>query len=346
MKRITKAILLEILPLFIIGNFFFVFLLLLEQLVQLAELILTHGIPFLLVIRTVVYYLPSFLTVSIPISSLLAVLLAFSRFSTDSEIVAMQACGASGYSFIKPVLAFGIAAALAGVYLSTVLLPKGSALAVDNLNKMLENLSINNINEKEMYTGISGIIFYANKKIDSSNFEEIIMIDNNEKAIVSAQKGSIHPNSNRSLIIQFDNGRFTMTDKNQTYTNLTFGKLSVNFPVNLKIEQFPTNERLMSLGKLRGNFAAAPIYKFEFWKRFSMPFSAIIMGLLGLSFGILSRRLDKSVGLLFSCGVALIFNLLFIACENFVGKYNPIVLAWAPVIIFSLILYPFLRKVV
>ncbi|MDR0453947.1 MAG: LptF/LptG family permease [Deferribacteraceae bacterium] len=344
MKKITKAILLEILPLFIMGNFFFVFLLLLDQIVKLAELIFVHSIPLILTVQTVIYYLPSFLVITIPVSALLSVLLAFSRFSADSELVAMQACGASGFFFIKPVLLFGIASMLFGIYLSAVLLPKGSALAVENLNRMIENLSINNVREKEMYTDINGIIFYANKKIDNTNFEEIIMIDNNEKAIVSAQKGSIRPNANRSLIIQFNNGRFTMKDKNQTYTNLTFGKLSVNFPINLKIEQFPMNERLMNLDDLRKNFNTAPIYKYEFWKRFSVPFSAIIMGLLGLSFGVFLRRSDKAIGIVLSCGVALAFNVLFIVGETFVGKYNPTLLAWMPVIIFSLFLSPALYK--
>ncbi len=344
MKKVTKAILLEILPLFVMGNFFFVFLLLMEQMVQLAELLFVHSIPFVLIAKTVMYYLPSFLVITIPISTLLAVLLAFSRFSADSELVAMQACGASGFSFIKPVLIFGIAAALMGVYLSTVLLPKGSTLAVDNLNNMLENLSINDIREKEMYTDITGIIFYANKKIDSANFEEIIMIDSNEKAIISAKKGTIRPSLNRSLIMLFDNGRFTMTDKNQTYTSMAFGKLSVNFPVNLKIEQLPMNERLMSLADLRKNFPTAPIYKFEYWKRFSMPVAAVILGLLGLSLGVFLQRSGRSMGLVLSCAVALTFNVLFIVGENFVGKYNPAFLAWMPVIVFSLILIPALRK--
>ena len=345
MKRTTRAIILEILPLFLMGNFFFVFILILEQMVQLTDFLIVRSIPFIMIAQTIVHYIPSFLVITIPISVLLAAFLAFSRFSADSEIVAMQACGASGFSFLKPVLAFGIAAALAGIYFSTVLLPKGSMLALDNLNKMLENLSVNDIREKEMYTDINGIIFYANKKISSADFEEVIMIDNNQKAIISSKNGAIYPSANRSLLMQFDDGRVTMTDKNQTYTNLTFGKLTVNLPVNLSIKQFPINERLMSLADLRKNFSSAPIYRYEYWKRFSMPVSAIIMSLLGFSVGISLQRSGRSLGIVISCAIALTFNVLFIVGENFVGKYSSVVLAWMPVIVFSAILMPVLRRV-
>lgn len=335
----------EIVPLFIMANFFFVVLLLLEQVVELAELIFVRSIPFTMVFETILFYLPSFLIITIPISTLLAVLLAFSRFSADSELVAMHASGAGNTSLIAPVLVFGVIVALVGVYVSTVLLPKGSSLAVGNLNEMLENLSMNDIREKEMYTDIDGVIFYANRKLDNANFEEILLIDTKSNAIISAGKGTIIPNSNRSIIMRFENGRFTKTDSTgASYSNLSFDSMMMNFPLNISVNLLPMNETLMELDELMERFDESNKYIYEYAKRFSMPSASIILALIGLSLGRFLHRSARSIGIIISLIIVFALNGLFIITGNMVNSYNPVLLAWFPVIFIFIIMLPMLYR--
>ncbi|MDR2869846.1 MAG: LptF/LptG family permease [Deferribacteraceae bacterium] len=335
--KITKMVLWEVIPLFITANFFFMTLLLLQQIVELAELIFVRSMPMFLVLETIIFYMPSFLVLTIPISALLAIVLAFNRFSSDSELIAMHACGASNFTLIVPVVIFGLATALIGIYMNVSLLPKGSSLAVDNLNRMLENLSINDIRAKEMYTDIDGMIFYANQKIDEANFEEILIVDTEQNAIISAQKGTIIPNASRSMMMQFEGGKLTQVDRSDQYSSISFGKMSLNYPLNLEVASMPRNEKLMGLAELEQHFSESGIYKFEYNKRFSMPLCALIMSLLGLTMGRATQRSGKSLGIALAALAIVGENVLFIVGEALSAKYDPLLLAWLPAALFTVI---------
>lgn len=346
MKKITRAIIYEIIPLFLMSNFFFVFVLLIEQMVQLADLVFVKSVPFFMVAQTVVFYLPSFLVMTIPVSALLSVLLAFSRFSSDSEYIVMQACGASRFTFIKPVAIFGLLSAVLSVYLAVDLVPKGGVLANNNINRIMENISINDIKEKEMYSNLGDFIFYADKKVDNSNFGNIIVIDTANNAIVSARRGALASGSGMSIIMNFSDGQFLMTEQQDRYTTLGFDNMSLHLGLDMAVESLTAGTRTMSTDELRSKFEESPVYKFEYIKRYSMGASTVVMALLGLSLGVFLHRGGKSVGIVISCGIALVFNVLFILGESFAtsGKYNPVVLAWLPVIIFAVISVPMLKR--
>ena len=64
---------------------------------------LQRRVPLWVVGRLVVTLLPFSLALTIPMSVLLALLVAFGRLSADREFVALQACGVSLYRLFRPV---------------------------------------------------------------------------------------------------------------------------------------------------------------------------------------------------------------------------------------------------
>jgi lipopolysaccharide export system permease protein len=225
-------------------------------------------------------------------------------------------------------------------------MPKGTMMAINNLNKVLENLSVNDIRAKEMYSGIDGMVFYANEKLDNANFNEILVVDTKQKAIISAKKGTIIPNAGKSLIMDFYGGKFTMTDYKDNYTTLLFDKLLINLPLNIDINVLPMSEQFMKMNDLKSRFSETPIYKYEYIKRFSMPLSAVIMALFGASLGMFNPRFGRSFSVVFACLVVLGINAMFIIGESFITKYDPILLGLLPLMVFSIILIPVLRKTI
>ena len=71
----------------------FTFLLLIDRIYHLTDLVITKGVPFHLVLQLLVFMLPSFLALTLPMALLVAVLLAGGRLAGDLEIVACQAAG-------------------------------------------------------------------------------------------------------------------------------------------------------------------------------------------------------------------------------------------------------------
>ena len=98
---------------FCVGIFVFTFLLLIDKIFDLTDLIINKGVPIPLVLLLLAYILPAFLVLTIPIGFLLAILVAFGRLSADMEVVAFKASGVSPLRLLRPVLIFAVGATLA-----------------------------------------------------------------------------------------------------------------------------------------------------------------------------------------------------------------------------------------
>ena len=91
-----------------------------------AQGILAKGIPVGSVLLLMLYSLPSFITLSAPFATLTAALMAYGRFSSDNEILAMKSAGFRRFSIFRPVLVLGIVISLISFGVNDILLPAGT----------------------------------------------------------------------------------------------------------------------------------------------------------------------------------------------------------------------------
>ena len=84
------------------------FVLMTREMTRVTELLVMHGVSALVVLKLVVYILPSFMILTLPIATLIASTCAFSRFASDHELVAMQASGIGFGRLLIPVGIFSI----------------------------------------------------------------------------------------------------------------------------------------------------------------------------------------------------------------------------------------------
>src|SRR5262249_60826531 len=112
---------------FFLGLFVFTFLLLLDKIFDLTDLIINKGVPVHLVLLLLAYILPAFLVLTLPIGVLLAILVAFGRLSADMEIVALKASGVSPLRLLRPVLVFATASALVTAWLMMEAVPRSNS---------------------------------------------------------------------------------------------------------------------------------------------------------------------------------------------------------------------------
>lgn len=82
--------------------------LLIGNILKFAELVLTKGVSPLDLLRLILYLIPYLLVFTIPMASLLALVLAFGRLSTDYELIAVRASGVSPAKFVAPLLVTGL----------------------------------------------------------------------------------------------------------------------------------------------------------------------------------------------------------------------------------------------
>lgn len=124
MKLLDRHIIREIAPTFFATVILFAgFILIAGGPLLRAVSYLSDGIPFWLVIQVVGLYLPPMLVLAFPMGMLIAVILAFTRLSSDSEAVAMFSSGVSFYRMLLPTAIFGLVVAGFGLVINNSVVP-------------------------------------------------------------------------------------------------------------------------------------------------------------------------------------------------------------------------------
>src|SRR5689334_8208726 len=123
MRIIRNYILREcILPFFLsLGVLTCVFLLV--NLIQLAHLVINKGVQLSTIGKIFLLYVPVLLGYTLPIACLVSVILAFSRLSSDNEILAIRANGIHIKKLLSPLFIVGIIFSLIILILNNKVIP-------------------------------------------------------------------------------------------------------------------------------------------------------------------------------------------------------------------------------
>src|SRR5258708_6532908 len=104
MRILSKYVLKELIFPFCTAMTLISFLLVMSKALTLVDLVLKHGVSILTVGRLILYILPPTFAITIPMSLLVAVLVALGRMAADMELVAIKAGGLSLTKLFVPLL--------------------------------------------------------------------------------------------------------------------------------------------------------------------------------------------------------------------------------------------------
>ena len=99
-RTINRYILREILIPFFMILFILTFVLLMGRILQLMDLMINKGIDAIDIAKLILYLMPFFLTLTIPMSLLISILIALGRLSRDNEIIVFKSSGLSLYQLM------------------------------------------------------------------------------------------------------------------------------------------------------------------------------------------------------------------------------------------------------
>jgi lipopolysaccharide export system permease protein len=129
MKKLQVYAVKEFVPPFILSIGVFTFVMLLDKLLDLLEMIVSKGVPMRTVGEIFLLLLPSMVAVVIPMGVLAGVLIAVGRLSSDLEVTAMKASGVSIFSLTVPLMAVAVLLAAVLVYFNNNVLPDANHMA-------------------------------------------------------------------------------------------------------------------------------------------------------------------------------------------------------------------------
>ncbi len=347
-KIIDRYIIKELIPPFFLGLLLFTFVLLINRIFKLTDLIVAKGVPMTEVLRLVSYIMPSFLTLTIPMALLLATLVAFGRLSTDSEIVALKATGFSIYRLMVPVFAMSLVTAAVTAYFSLYLGPHKARNFEKEVFTIARTHAFADIEEGVFNDSFKNLVIYANK-VPSPNVMDGVFIsderDPNDPYVIIARQGILNMDMSTgyAYLVLKDGSIHRKENKSGSYQEIKFDNNTLSINLYQKFlggsDADKRDKREMSLGELRDvarRMAEAGKHSYdlmtEYYNRFTIPLACIIFGIVGPPLGMFSRRSGKSSGLTVALVVFTLYYLLMKGGEDMAsaGRFPPLLAALLP----------------
>ncbi len=231
MKILQSYILKEHLGPFLFGLAIITFVLVMEFIIEILNLIITRGLSAFTVLEVFGLNLAWMLALSIPMAVLVASLMAFGRLSADNEVLALKANGVSLYKIVLPVILTSILLTIGMIFFNNLVLPEANHQARLLMTDIQQKRPTLNIKEGVFMTDIPGYYILI-KKVDpkSSNISGITIYEQKGRYFprtILAEKGKIEFSADRNtLILTLYKGEVHEMDEAQLgqYRRLTFDK--------------------------------------------------------------------------------------------------------------------------
>jgi len=355
-KIINRYIFKEIASLFFIILFVLTFVLLMGNMLQMMDLMVNKGISFFSIVKLIAFLLPNLIMFTMPIALLVSTLIAMGRFSADNEITALKTSGVSLMQLYYSVANASLIAFMITLLMGYYLVPHSYSALKHLIFEIAQQHATVGIKEKVFNDDFQGILLYADKVPSNGNYIEGVLVSDNrilpEQNTILAQKASIISDSKSMILtLRLENGSIhTVSPDLKKYRKIDFKSYDINLNLSTQInnssknnsktkDEMTVNELLESMKKPGINKVAQREYAIEVHKKFSIPLSCIIFGLLAMPLGIRSHRAVKSRGLTIGIIIATSYYLVRIGGESLVetGRLSPVVGVWTPNFIFALL---------
>jgi len=352
-KIINRYILKEISFPFFMTLFVFTFILLMGKILQLMDLMVNKGVSFTDISKLVLFLMPPFLVFTIPTAFLISLLIGLGRLSGDNEITIFKASGISLYQLISPIAFASLITLVMTAIITFFLVPYSNCATRNLLFDIAKQKASIGIKEKVFNDDFKGLVLYAEKVPVHGDFMEGVVVSDKqtgkEPNTIIARKGYLVSDPELlTVVLRLENGStHTVNKALKSYKKMDFTTYDVNLDLKTAIsgEKGTTvkKSKEMTVWELAEKVKSLDLKEtvaremtIELNKKFSIPFSCIVFGILGIPLGIRENRSGKSRGFTIGLFIVLIYYVLQLCGEALgeTGKLSPMIGVWAPNLIF------------
>jgi len=345
MRTIDRYILRQLAWPFSLGLTVFTFLLIVPELMKYAEDYISKGVPLWVVGQLIVTLLPFSLALTIPMSVLLALLVAFGRLSADREFVALQACGVSLYRLFRPVALVAVTSCLATAYVYMVLIPVGNQTFREITFNIVASSAENEVKPRVFFDGFPNVVIYARELPPTGGWDGVFIADNRAgegSSVYLARHGRAVVNREvKTVEMVLEDWTRHEADPSGEYRVFRGAHMVLNlnpagmFPaggVAKGLREMSVPELRARIDSMREAGVSPHTEAFELHKRYSIPAACLVFGLIGLALGATNRRDAKLASFVLGIGVIFAYYLLLWFGQSLVkGQRIPSpIAAWLP----------------
>jgi LPS export ABC transporter permease LptG/LPS export ABC transporter permease LptF len=306
-RILTRYITGEILSHALIGGVIFTFILFMKELPRILEMVVHNSSTFTSVFEVVLFLLPNFFMVTIPMAVLVGVLLGLSRLAADSEIIAMRASGLGIGYFVRVASIVAIFGTLLGLLNSLYLAPRANQ-AILEMDKALAMQASYEIEPRVFDEDFHNSVLYVQdvrSGTGAANWRQVFMADTTDSAnpqVITAASATVASDSGQELLMRLRDGsrHETVAGQPQQYNISTFDFTDMPLASSQQSEghlgRMDTAIYALRMNQLRAHTRGpeGKRYQIEMHKRFAYPAACLVLMLVAVPLGVTSRRGGKS----------------------------------------------------
>lgn len=335
----------------------------LGRLVPLLDTIFNFGIGFADFIRLCAYIAPKLLLFSIPMASMMGVIIAFTRLINDNEIMALKASGIGLYKMLPPVALVAACTALLTIFSSVTMIPKGTVAMKKLFFQLAKEKIDKGIQPKQFSEGIKNVVLYVDAIApESGKWQGVYVSDLRRKdtpITIMAGTGSLTAQLDKmQLTLHLADGSLHRAVDDLTQT-ARFARYTIKLPV--ETPKFIDGDSATAVGKngltqkqlLEKAAAYGPASPaglsmlIEYHQRLALPVGCFILTLLGLPLAMQGKPGFRSMGVPLGLGFFVLYYVLITAAKTMAENATLPVSAtmWLPNAVFAAWTIYFIRRI-
>jgi len=305
--------------------------------------------------------LPPVLTFSLPLGTLVGVLLGLGRMSSDGEIIAMRAAGVPGRRVLLPVAVLGLvttaAAAACSIYLTPAAIREQFRILRQSVAQQL-TAEIQPRVFEEQFTSSNVILYVQDVKPTASTTAEW-------RNVFLADLTPPEQRSQKGRLLA-DAPRVTLAAEALAVPNAAANSIQLSLrgvsshevgadPKDYDSTEAPVQDQLleaqprsetsakphevMSVEELAAQPAQAVEARIELHRRFALPMACLLLAITGIPLGVSSKKAGKSGAFVVTVALAFVYYMAFISLSKLAqqGRIPVPVGVWLPNLAFALL---------
>ena len=328
-----------------------------QQAGRLAELIIYADLPASILGGIGAALLPGVLVFSIPLATLAGIIIGYSRMGSDSEIVAMRAAGVGSWTMIWPALLIGLLFSGATSYLHLKEAPE-AARDLERIALQGALAKLDSPVEPRTFSTLPRHVIYvrdANKELGTWGRVFIFSQRDRTTEVFTARSGKIDSSGEQSelvltdvIVTKFPNATAesaaesaaTPSPDQKSYVversdQLRFSINTGRADIVRRLNERDTNADSMDWSDLRERAVSGTAVQQKeairiLNRRAALSVAPFFFSLIGATLGLRIRRGGRSVGVLLSLIVVIIYYLISLLGESLarVGTVSPYIGPW------------------
>jgi LPS export ABC transporter permease LptG/LPS export ABC transporter permease LptF len=310
----------EILSHALIGGVIFTFILFMKELPRILEMVVHNSSTLVSVVEVILFMMPNFFMITIPMAVLVGVLLGLSRLAADSEIIAMRASGLGIGYFVRVASIIAIAGTLLGLANSLYLAPRANQ-AILSMDKALAMQASYEIQPRVFDEDFHNFVLYVQDVragTGAANWRQVFMADTTDPTtplVTTAASATVANDSSQELLMRLRNGarHETVPGQPEQYNISTFDFTDMPMAASQQNEahlgRMDTAIYALHMGELRAHTSGPDGKRFqiELQKRFAYPAACLVLMLVAVPLGVTSRRGGKSTAWVATLALVIVY---------------------------------------